>query len=337
MRNSTRSLRGFTLIELLVVIAIIAILVSLLLPAVQQAREAARRSQCKNNLKQLGLALHNYHDIYSMFPMGARQGIANACTSWRFSILPQLDQVAIYNIAVDSGFQLTAYLAAPTSVTDFSVHMQKLFGKIVQVYVCPSSSISPHYVYSVDYGNMGALTQGHHYVGIMGAHEDPEDRTHLEYAAERGHFPTSNGILLNNECIKMRDITDGTSNAIIVSEQSGNANAVSGTRQMANYHTGWGGCTSAGTLASWHKASPSSGVHRYSSGITSVRHSPNPKTVGAEGDQPWKSNTPLTSFHTGGVQVLLADGSVRFVGEQTHLLTLQRLCVRDDGGVVGEW
>ena len=103
---SKRRKQGFTLIELLVVIAIIAILIALLLPAVQQAREAARRTQCKNNLKQIGIALHNYHDIYGMFPIGAQDCIASNCPEgpgnyemygWGASILPQIDQAPLYD------------------------------------------------------------------------------------------------------------------------------------------------------------------------------------------------------------------------------------------------
>lgn len=101
----TRRKRGFTLIELLVVIAIIAILIALLLPAIQQAREAARRTQCKNNLKQLGIALHNYHDVYKIFPYmeGGTEGIAvstannNASLSGLVSLLPMMEQSVIYN------------------------------------------------------------------------------------------------------------------------------------------------------------------------------------------------------------------------------------------------
>src|SRR6056297_1446776 len=92
MSKMQRPKRGFTLIELLVVIAIIAILVALLLPAVQQAREAARRSSCKNNLKQLGLAMHNYHDVHDCFPLGMVHRI-----NWRVSILPYLEQSTIFN------------------------------------------------------------------------------------------------------------------------------------------------------------------------------------------------------------------------------------------------
>jgi prepilin-type N-terminal cleavage/methylation domain-containing protein len=86
--------RGFTLIELLVVIAIIAVLIALLLPAVQQAREAARRSQCKNNMKQLGLAMHNYHDTLTVFPMGV---LTDDRPNWRVFLLPYLDQAPLYN------------------------------------------------------------------------------------------------------------------------------------------------------------------------------------------------------------------------------------------------
>jgi prepilin-type N-terminal cleavage/methylation domain-containing protein len=105
MTSLIRRRRGFTLIELLVVIAIIAVLIALLLPAVQQARESARRTQCKNNLKQFGLGLHNYHDTFRIFPMGTNGSVRDSCTggcAWRgFSvhamILPYIDQAPVYN------------------------------------------------------------------------------------------------------------------------------------------------------------------------------------------------------------------------------------------------
>src|SRR5450432_1678919 len=98
-RRLWRKLSGFTLIELLVVIAIIAVLIALLLPAVQQAREAARRTQCKNNLKQMGLGLHNYHDTYNMFPPGALTAGGDNLwgMSWYIRILPNIDQSVVFN------------------------------------------------------------------------------------------------------------------------------------------------------------------------------------------------------------------------------------------------
>jgi len=328
---------GFTLIELLVVIAIIAVLIALLLPAVQQAREAARRSQCKNNLKQLGLALHNYHSTYRTFPIGARFTISNAVTGWRFSLLGQLEQTALFNLGASSNWNIPIYVTNPTNVAAFGAAAQQLFNRVVPVYQCPSSALPPMYVYSAAFQDIGAVTMNHHYTGIMGAYPDPQGRTNTFYVAQYGHYPSDNGILMFGECKSMRDITDGSSNTIIVGEQSGNNNPNANYREQANYHSGWAGASTTGTVKSWLAANPATGVHKYSSGITSLYHTPNPKTVGAEGTPEWRSNTPLTSFHTGGVQVLLADGSVRFVSDSISLNILQRLAVRDDGNVIGEW
>ena len=140
---------GFTLIELLVVIAIIAVLIALLLPAVQQAREAARRSQCKNNLKQMGLALHNYHDAFSVFPPGGTT--CNPCSAYSSAnnghlmtadILPYMDQVAIYN---KLNWRVPGY-AYYTGVQD-AAHEAALLTKI-PAYICPSSTTKTLYQYA---------------------------------------------------------------------------------------------------------------------------------------------------------------------------------------------
>jgi prepilin-type N-terminal cleavage/methylation domain-containing protein len=127
MSKAARPQRGFTLIELLVVIAIIAILIALLLPAVQQAREAARRTQCRNNMKQIGLALHNYHDRHQRFPIGVTE--QNGQLSWHPYILPDIDQAPLYNKFDWSGTNL--YIVSPNGAHC----VQK-----ISVYLCPSSN-----------------------------------------------------------------------------------------------------------------------------------------------------------------------------------------------------
>jgi len=133
--------RAFTLVELLVVIAIIGILIALLLPAVQAAREAARRSQCTNNLKQIGLALHNYHDVQRSFPLGAYTGVGPVYghlsgTNWRTEILPYLEQGALYSKLTFDGSAFSGWSGLP-----FSGGNVALSGLKLDVYLCPSSLI----------------------------------------------------------------------------------------------------------------------------------------------------------------------------------------------------
>jgi prepilin-type N-terminal cleavage/methylation domain-containing protein len=159
--------RGFTLIELLVVIAIIAILIALLLPAVQQAREAARRTQCRNNLKQLGLALHNYHDNYQMFPPGnVSSSVGGWGASWYMRILPFVDQAPLYNRLTFSGAQHGWTGALPTSTygPEGDANGAALNGITLNFALCPSSPM----LALRDSGGGRNITNAQ-YMGISGA------------------------------------------------------------------------------------------------------------------------------------------------------------------------
>lgn len=329
---------GFTLIELLVVIAIIAILIALLLPAVQQAREAARRSQCKNNMKQIGLALHNYHDVFNKFPIGSRAP-NDGPHNWRFSLLPYLEQANIYELTKNQpGSDVDFWEGGGGTYNGDTLHFKDKV--ITPIYMCPSSADNPITYANGFASNPGQGSQSIQYVGIMGAYPDPANptptgRSNVSYYTSGLSYATNTGCLLINECRAMRDITDGSSNTIIVGEQSRNSDS-SPVLKRSDYTSGWAGTSTSGTVAEWI-AADGSGSHKFGTGVTAVYHSPNPTSTGSEANAQWDWNTPLSSYHTGGVHVLLADGSTRFLGDNTNLVLIQRLCVRDDGQTVGEW
>jgi len=330
--------RGFTLIELLVVIAIIAVLIALLLPAVQQAREAARRSQCKNNLKQIGLAVHNYHDIHSCLPPGGQGPYNGAFTNpnWRAHIWPQIDQAALYN-AMDwtSGGRLFA--AGDTS----NPNIAKLSGHVVPVYACPSSS-SPTNPNTGNHTSNGNQIQVPMYIGIAGSAIDQSAAVfpvgqNVGYVSVPGYgVMTNNGSFLYNQVVRMRDFIDGTSNTLMIGEQSG---LVAGQDLRSGYYGGYTGTQLSFPIGS----SPPAATAQYpyadewGVGTTSVIYAPNLKTIPAYGDAVYKQNTVLNSMHTGGIHGILGDGSVRFVSENISDVTLRALCARNDGLVLGEF
>src|SRR6266478_4444639 len=162
--------RGFTLIELLVVIAIIAVLVALLLPAVQQAREAARRSQCKNNLKQYGLALHNYHEIYTYFPVGGVQNWNNwgngPGVGWQARILPQIDQAPLYNQLNMNSLVDQCQTVIPPGPTQFR-------GIIVPYMLCPADSQPLNPRWNDWGGDHNTDASNGNYCGSLGSESTP--------------------------------------------------------------------------------------------------------------------------------------------------------------------
>jgi len=197
--------RGFTLIELLVVIAIIAILIALLLPAVQQAREAARRTQCKNNLKQIGVALHNYHDTHSIFPQGkvvdrsvrypGCPGWVNGSGfSWRVAILPMMEQTALYDLS-QTGTTVGIYTCGQWAAG--AANRLVLLRAALPAYLCPS-----------DASRRVGSEQPTNYPGISGNH--PRTKGWNDLGSREG--------IMNFRGARMRDIADGTSNSGMVGE-----------------------------------------------------------------------------------------------------------------------
>jgi len=343
MRAMCPGRRAFTLIELLVVIAIIAILIALLLPAVQQAREAARRTQCKNNLKQMGLALHNYHDTYRVFPPGTVNGrtgtgasgpdnpngsngngnIAIGCP-WSVFLLPYLDQGPMWNGA-------TIIIGERPEVVDwFGNSFYRNQGITVgyehlSVYDCPSHPKRPERLKNGT--AMEDLARGN-YGACYG-----KGRYGQKYTQ---NFQIG-GVFGTNARYSMRDLKDGSSNTIAFSElkyrafhRKGDnaANIIEDTRGTWAY--GVMGANIFSTLTGPNSATPD--------GPWGCRNAP------AEGMPCVQIGSPYSemyaaarSYHVGGVQGTLGDGSVRFFSENIDLLVWQGLGTRQGDEIPGEF
>jgi prepilin-type N-terminal cleavage/methylation domain-containing protein len=326
--------RAFTLIELLVVIAIIAILVALLLPAVQQAREAARRSTCKNNMKQLVLGLHNYHDVHSSYPQGQSRSPNDWCCggNWRVHVLPYIDQTTVYN-AIQWDDDVSFGASSPGHYAAFTGGAETLAGLTVPGFVCPSSPLDPRDTSVVN--NPQNRGQTHHYVGISGSLGvgGGSNRT-----TDYGGVVRGNGILGVQRHSLMRDVIDGTSNTIMIAEQSAEVKIDGTLRNVSsNYYGGWSGF--AGRLATDRAGRP-----HWGSGTTCLRYpinhgisqSVSRASIGG-GDRTWDFNTIVNSYHTGGIHAGLADGGVRFISENVDFGTLQSLCSMNDGGELNDF
>ena len=318
---SVRRHRGFTLIELLVVIAIIAILIALLLPAVQQAREAARRTQCRNGMKQIGLALHNYESSYTTFPIGSRYYNGN----WRASILAQLDQAPAYN-QLNFGATMWGSATAPGYTSNVILRTLR-----VPAYNCPSSPLPVDSYHNTS--NNESNGQAIDYVAIAGAYVDPAGNTtaHCSELTNQQSYICNNGMFAPNEVFRIRDCTDGTSNTMLIGEQSGSVN---GADRRSGYYGGWSGFTRPETAPNI-----TSSLDCYGTGITTIRdgNTINMQTSPAGGDTVYRGNTVLNSYHEGGVHVTLADGSVRFLSENISFAIFKQLACRADGLVIGEF
>ncbi len=299
VKHPSRRLRGFTLIELLVVIAIIAILVALLLPAVQQAREAARRSSCKNNLVQLGLALLNYEQAHEVFPPGVvnvdgpiRNEEKGYHVSWLVQILPHLDERVAYS---KFDFVKGAYSTDGSTVR----------GHRILIGFCPSSPAENVSTVPVDPAEDGGEPSS-----IKVAHSA---YAAVHHATESAIDKDNNGVFFLNSSVRREDIGDGSSYTLFVGEKSGDTKGelgwVSGTRATLRNTNG---IVSKG----WLRNRPQEAEQK--------KREPN--EVGGFG-----------SFHTGGTQFLVGDGSVRFISENIELKVLHNLGNRNDGELIGDF
>ena len=304
-----RPKRGFTLIELLVVIAIIAILIALLLPAVQQAREAARRTSCRNNLKQIGIALHNYHDVFGTFPPGyiaegvtADDGVGAETGSgfaWSTLLLPYLEQPAVFQ-----GLDFNENSTDPNNV---------LMGLTpLSVYICASDDVQPQFDVNDSTGTLIARVASSNYAGVFG------------YGSVTMNPGKGTGILYRNSSVKIRDITDGTSNTLAVGER---------THDL--------------TESTWYAALPGATVNAGMAAMPMMTEGSSHLVLGhvgqpAMGMMPAMEHTPnqsghivnFWSRHTGGTHFLFCDGSVRFLGENMDYPTYKHSGIKNDGEVV---
>lgn len=348
--SSTGKKRGFTLIELLVVIAIIAVLIALLLPAVQQAREAARRSQCKNNLKQLGLGFHNYHDVFNTMPMGVHnnQGFG---PSFYASILPYIDQAPLYN-RLDFSGNHPGWTGCNSPCSGKDTNKNVVNGIVISVMVCPSSPLEK----LIQDSNGGALQTCPSYPGISGAVDEDKTSSAVpatdtdNFVEERQRnganccatnaqngYMSAGGMLIANRCIGLEKATDGTSNTMMLGETSDwlYDSTTNGTRNdgRPGVPHGWMmGTDGGGVIGNFN------GPNSRTFNLMTVRYAPGTKEYNLPGvHNNHGPNNPLISAHVGGVQCLFADGHVVFISNNINLPTLKYLATRDDGRAVGEY
>lgn len=328
---------AFTLIELLVVIAIIAILIALLLPAVQQAREAARRSTCRNHLKQLGLALHNYHDSHNTFPFAFMVGADLNVSSWGIMVLPYVDQAPLYNNWNSSApaFNEAAAVGFPAAAVQQNL---QVIATPLPVFTCPSTAEQPVHDYSLpaNAGGSGVPPMNLTWTaarsdycittGIRGTYAE------IAYAGNpggsRGGAIQPVGLLNpNNGPSRIAQITDGTSNTFLLGERVGGSNVYFG-KQINPTMTSMAGPAQGGAWGDFLNG----------------EHWPNGSLYDGTGDGgPCIVNCTnlrsrgFMSFHDGGAMFLMGDGAVRFISANIAAQTFAALMTRAKGEVVGEF
>jgi prepilin-type N-terminal cleavage/methylation domain-containing protein/prepilin-type processing-associated H-X9-DG protein len=311
---------AFTLIELLVVIAIIAILIGLLLPAVQKIRQAAARIQCANNLHQLALAAHLYHDANNQFPNGVHPvetvgGRYMNGTCWKVELFNYLEQDNLKNQWDYTDFR-----------NNVAGDMNAISAQVPKVLLCPSDPLPDPVYHFVDAFPQYAYARG--YYGLS------------SYGGNAGkvavHPPSQDGIFGWNSSIRIRDVTDGTSNTFLFGERSHLdpefdrlALAVGSVAYPLRQWGAWASVFAAGGGSSFN--------HLLSATVPINYRVPADTSREAFLAQAGASNYRLYAYgsgHPGGANFAFADGSVRFLSDQTDLTTLQALSTRAGGEVV---
>ena len=327
--------RGFTLIELLVVIAIIAILIALLLPAVQQAREAARRSQCKNNLKQVGLAFHNYHDAHTCFPFAWMSGNDLNVSGWPIQLLPYMDQAPLYNQWDSSvpAFNEAVAIFPPASVQG----NLDVIRTVLPVFMCPSTSKSEVHDYSLPAGSAGSgvppfdltwtAARGD-YIATTGVRGTFANIAYNGSAGgSRGGALNAVGALGGDSVTRMRDLTDGSSNTFLVGERVGGSNIY----RRRSIDTGLSSTYGPSNGGGWGDFLI--GEHWPEGSLYDGTPGGGPCAVGCSNLR----STGFLSFHEGGAHFLMADGAVRFIGTSIDAGIFAGLITRGKGEVIGEF
>jgi prepilin-type N-terminal cleavage/methylation domain-containing protein len=332
--------RGFTLIELLVVIAIIAVLIALLLPAVQQAREAARRSQCKNNLKQLGLAVHNFHDSLRHLPTSNRPpGTGTKRIGGVTRMLPYLDQAPLYN-----NYDQTLQWSDPNA------GMRATVSTKLTVLMCPSDpraggldgdpdpTTTPggwaqNIAASSDYALSKGVDRGitpYVTLTLPGLFTDPTSPANQYYA----------GMFVQNYNATFADVLDGLSNTIAMHESAGRPFLYRKGKQVgsppANRVNGGGWCRPASEVLITGQRADGSALFG-----TTPFNATNGHDVGGEaypgGAFGVQSTGQPYSFHVGGAHFLMGDGSVRFISENIAMNTFVGLVTVNGSEIIGEF
>ena len=323
-----RNARGFTLIELLVVIAIIAILIALLLPAVQQAREAARRMQCKNNLKQLALALHNYESSHRVFPPGGL-GFPYVWSA-HAHLLPYVDQGNLeslmnYDVPPLNAFNFGGFDATEVQRNDDAAKT------LIPLLVCPSDADAVP----------GAVYGGISYPACAGSGMNGSG------TADDGSVNNADGVIFSRSKIGFRDVTDGTSNTIVFAEHllgdGQNAAPANADYRHRIVELPMGTQTTPaacdpGSAPAWSGQRGAKWVNGHLAD-TMYNHwyAPNADVPDCHNGHHNFALVSARSAHTGGVQVAFVDGSCRFIGENIDLATWRALATRSGREVIGEF